>query len=156
MVEIKGEEHAKMVQLALEYDPGPPFDSGAPEEPSANTIARVHPRIRRLAGNRNALPRDFGEAGRSGLTAADAAACAACRVRSTHSGAQQTATGYITKNSLQAAYGRLREYRKGGMILGKRVGCSQNVDAPALARWEPQPGLALASVCSGIVLHPPV
>jgi cyclohexyl-isocyanide hydratase len=51
MVEIKGEEHAKMVQLALEYDPGPPFDSGAPEEPSANTIARVHPRIRRLAGD---------------------------------------------------------------------------------------------------------
>jgi len=35
MVEIKGEEHAKMVQLALEYDPGPPFDSGAPDEPSA-------------------------------------------------------------------------------------------------------------------------
>ena len=24
-----------MVQLALEYDPGPPFDSGAPDEPSA-------------------------------------------------------------------------------------------------------------------------
>ena len=28
---LRGEDHAKMLQLAVEYDPQPPFDAGAPE-----------------------------------------------------------------------------------------------------------------------------
>jgi hypothetical protein len=58
------------------------------------------------------------------------------RVRWTASGKQRSAIGYLTKNSPQAAYGRPREYRKGGPILGKRAGCSRNIDAPARAAWE--------------------
>lgn len=55
------------------------------------------------------------------------------RVRWTRRGKQRDAIGYITKNSPQAAYGRPREYRKGGPILGKRAGCYRNIDAPARA-----------------------
>ncbi|MEO1475994.1 MAG: DJ-1/PfpI family protein, partial [Pseudomonadota bacterium] len=29
---IRGERHAKFVQLSIEYDPAPPFDSGSPEK----------------------------------------------------------------------------------------------------------------------------
>jgi hypothetical protein len=58
------------------------------------------------------------------------------RVRWTASGKQRSAIGYLTKNSPQAAYGRPREYCKGGPILGKRAGCSRNIDASARAAWE--------------------
>lgn len=58
------------------------------------------------------------------------------RIRRTPSGKQRSAIGYLTKNSPQAAYGRPREYRKGGPILGKRAGCSRNIDARARAAWE--------------------
>ncbi len=58
------------------------------------------------------------------------------RVRRTASGKQRSAIGYLTKNSPQAAYGRPREYRKGGPILGKRAGCSRNIDVSARAIWE--------------------
>jgi hypothetical protein len=58
------------------------------------------------------------------------------RTRWTASGKQRSAIGYLTKNSPQAAYGRPREYRKGGPILGKRAGCSRNIDASARAAWE--------------------
>jgi len=34
MAEIAGEEHARKIQLGLEYDPAPPFDAGAPEKAS--------------------------------------------------------------------------------------------------------------------------
>lgn len=39
---------------------------------------------------------------------------------------------YITKNSPQAAYGGTRIYRPGGPIVGKRCGCSRNLQ-PAYA-----------------------
>jgi hypothetical protein len=58
------------------------------------------------------------------------------RVCWTASGKQRSAIGYLTKNSPQAAYGRPREYRKGGPILGKRAGCSRNIDVSARAAWE--------------------
>jgi hypothetical protein len=58
------------------------------------------------------------------------------RIRRTASGKQRSAIGYLTKNSPQAAYGRPREYRKGGPILGKRAGCSRNIDVSARAIWE--------------------
>lgn len=37
---IRGEAHAKFVQLALEYDPAPPFDSGNPDVADTATMAR--------------------------------------------------------------------------------------------------------------------
>jgi transcriptional regulator GlxA family with amidase domain len=36
-----GEEIAKIVQLAIEYDPQPPFDSGAPSKASPETLAFI-------------------------------------------------------------------------------------------------------------------
>lgn len=41
VAEIWGEEVARVVQLMLEYDPRPPFDSGSPEKASPETIAAV-------------------------------------------------------------------------------------------------------------------
>ena len=43
---IRGEEHARLVQLSIEYDPAPPFDSGSPATASAETLGRYD----RLAG----------------------------------------------------------------------------------------------------------
>lgn len=37
---IRGEAHARLVQLSLEYDPAPPFDSGSPDRADADTLAR--------------------------------------------------------------------------------------------------------------------
>jgi cyclohexyl-isocyanide hydratase len=37
---IRGEAHARLVQLSLEYDPQPPFDSGSPERADAATLER--------------------------------------------------------------------------------------------------------------------
>ncbi len=39
--ELAGEETARMIQLALEYDPQPPFDSGTPERAGAERVARM-------------------------------------------------------------------------------------------------------------------
>ncbi len=36
--EIAGEDFAKAIQLGLEYDPGPPFDAGAPEKAYAKAL----------------------------------------------------------------------------------------------------------------------
>ena len=41
MAELAGEDIARATQLALEYDPSPPFDSGSPEKASPETIERV-------------------------------------------------------------------------------------------------------------------
>ncbi len=41
MAEIAGEELAKGVQLALEYAPNPPFDSGTPDKADPETVALV-------------------------------------------------------------------------------------------------------------------
>ncbi len=51
---IRGEEHAKFVQLSLEYDPQPPFDSGTPDKADAATLERYHAMVRRSAGDREA------------------------------------------------------------------------------------------------------
>ncbi|WP_287978744.1 DJ-1/PfpI family protein [Sphingomonas sp.] len=37
---IRGEDHARLVQLSLEYDPAPPFNCGSPEKADAATMAR--------------------------------------------------------------------------------------------------------------------
>lgn len=54
MREIAGEDHARMVQLALEYDPAPPFDSGSPAKAGAELIAAYQARAMRLAPDRMA------------------------------------------------------------------------------------------------------
>lgn len=51
---IRGEEHARVVQLALEYDPAPPFDSGSPAKARAETVAAYAARANALAPNRTA------------------------------------------------------------------------------------------------------
>lgn len=38
--ELAGEETARSIQLATEYDPDPPFDSGSPDKASAERLAR--------------------------------------------------------------------------------------------------------------------
>jgi cyclohexyl-isocyanide hydratase len=49
---IRGEEHAKFVQLSLEYDPAPPFDSGSPERASLETLTRYKAMVERFAPGR--------------------------------------------------------------------------------------------------------
>ena len=49
---IRGEAHAKAVQLSLEYDPAPPFQAGSPEKAGPELAAFVEQRTRRLAPDR--------------------------------------------------------------------------------------------------------
>ena len=49
---IRGEDYAKFVQLSLEYDPAPPFDSGAPERADAATLARYRSMVEKFAPGR--------------------------------------------------------------------------------------------------------
>jgi len=51
---IRGEAHAKLVQLSLEYDPAPPFDSGSPERADAETLARYQAMAAKSAPDRDA------------------------------------------------------------------------------------------------------
>ena len=50
---IRGEGHARLVQLGLEYDPAPPFDSGNPDRARAPLVAAYHERMRALAPDRH-------------------------------------------------------------------------------------------------------
>jgi cyclohexyl-isocyanide hydratase len=54
---IRGEDHAKFVQLSIEYDPAPPFDSGTPEKADAATVARYREMVAKNAGDREARVR---------------------------------------------------------------------------------------------------
>ena len=54
---IRGEDHAKFVQLSIEYDPAPPFDSGTPEKADAATVARYRAMAAKLGGDREARVR---------------------------------------------------------------------------------------------------
>lgn len=49
---IRGEAHARFVQLSLEYDPAPPFDSGAPERADGETLARYRAMVDKFAPGR--------------------------------------------------------------------------------------------------------
>lgn len=49
---IRGEGHARAVQLSLEYDPAPPFDAGSPDKAGPALAALVEERTRRLAPDR--------------------------------------------------------------------------------------------------------
>jgi cyclohexyl-isocyanide hydratase len=50
---IRGEAHARMVQLALEYDPQPPFDSGSPTQAGPEIVAAYQRRVQALAPTRD-------------------------------------------------------------------------------------------------------
>ncbi|AQR75001.1 DJ-1/PfpI family protein [Sphingomonas sp. LM7] len=49
---IRGEDHARFVQLSLEYDPAPPFDSGSPERADPATLARYRAMVEKFAPGR--------------------------------------------------------------------------------------------------------
>jgi cyclohexyl-isocyanide hydratase len=50
---IRGEAHAKAVQLSLEYDPAPPFDSGSPKKADPEIFEAVKRRTAQLAPTRD-------------------------------------------------------------------------------------------------------
>ena len=52
MAAIEGEPYARAVQLGLEYDPHPPFDSGTPDRAGEELVQRVMDRSNRLAPDR--------------------------------------------------------------------------------------------------------
>ena len=54
---IRGEDHAKFVQLSLEYDPQPPFDCGSPDKADAATLERYTAMVAKHAGDREARVR---------------------------------------------------------------------------------------------------
>lgn len=49
---IRGEEHAKLVQLSLEYDPAPPFDAGSPGQVSPALLERYHALAKQMQPDR--------------------------------------------------------------------------------------------------------
>lgn len=54
VAQIRGEAHAKFVQLSTEYDPAPPFDSGSPAKADAETLAAYHALIEAAVPERDA------------------------------------------------------------------------------------------------------
>ena len=58
---IRGEDHARFVQLSLEYDPAPPFDSGSPERADAETVARYRAMVDKFAPGRAAKVKGIAE-----------------------------------------------------------------------------------------------
>ena len=51
---IRGDDHARMLQLAFEYDPAPPFDAGSPDRAGEALVAAYRRRADRLAPKREA------------------------------------------------------------------------------------------------------
>lgn len=54
LAEFAGEDHARAVQLGLEYEPDPPFRSGRPEIASAQTVEAVRRRMDPIVAARRA------------------------------------------------------------------------------------------------------
>lgn len=52
MAQIAGADHARMIQLALEYDPAPPFDGGSPAKAGPALVDAYNARADRLAPTR--------------------------------------------------------------------------------------------------------
>lgn len=51
---IRGEDHAKFIQLAIEYDPHPPFDAGSPDKVSPEILDRYYALIEKAVPEREA------------------------------------------------------------------------------------------------------
>ncbi len=49
---IQGEDHARFVQLSIEYDPAPPFDSRSPDRADAATLEKYHALAKRMNPDR--------------------------------------------------------------------------------------------------------
>jgi cyclohexyl-isocyanide hydratase len=58
---IRGEDHAKFVQLSIEYDPAPPFDSGTPEKADPAILARYTAMVAERAPDREVRVRAIAE-----------------------------------------------------------------------------------------------
>lgn len=58
---IRGPDHAKFVQLSIEYDPQPPFDAGSPDKVEPAILDRYKAMVARLAGDRDARTRAAAE-----------------------------------------------------------------------------------------------
>lgn len=54
VVHLHGEDVAKVLQLALEYDPAPPVDAGSPEKAGDAAVAAYRARVAKLAPTREA------------------------------------------------------------------------------------------------------
>ena len=52
---LEGGEVARQIQLQIEYEPEPPFDSGSPERASKETLAVVQARLAKLGEERRAV-----------------------------------------------------------------------------------------------------
>ncbi len=50
--EIRGEAHARFVQLSIEYDPAPPFDAGSPDKAGPETLEAYYAMIEKNAPGR--------------------------------------------------------------------------------------------------------
>ncbi len=58
--ELESEEVAREIQLQIEYDPDPPFDSGSPRTASPELVARLRRRGARLSEERRELAERVG------------------------------------------------------------------------------------------------
>jgi cyclohexyl-isocyanide hydratase len=63
---IRGEAHARLIQLALEYDPAPPFDSGSPERAGEELLAFYRQRVEAMAPGRDERIRAVASARQAG------------------------------------------------------------------------------------------
>lgn len=53
--QLHGEAIARTIQLAMEYDPAPPFDGGSPDKESAEIVAGLKARLAKIAVERLAI-----------------------------------------------------------------------------------------------------
>jgi cyclohexyl-isocyanide hydratase len=56
---VRGEEFARFIQLSIEYDPAPPFDSGSPEKATPELLARYRAMVEKNAPNRVQTVKDI-------------------------------------------------------------------------------------------------
>jgi cyclohexyl-isocyanide hydratase len=58
---LEGEQVAREIQLQIEYDPAPPFDSGSPRTATRETIDKLKARGAKLNEERRTLSQRVGE-----------------------------------------------------------------------------------------------
>ena len=56
---LRGEDHARGVQLGLEYNPAPPFDAGTPAKAGEALVSAFEARMERAAPGRHEELRDL-------------------------------------------------------------------------------------------------
>jgi cyclohexyl-isocyanide hydratase len=57
---LEGEETAREIQLQIEYDPAPPFQSGSPATADSRTLETVQSRLAKLSDERRAVAQRVG------------------------------------------------------------------------------------------------